>query len=167
MYNCNSYCTYTHSFYSFIHLIACSVAATFRLNLSHLCSFFWLFLKVTKGSLLKFGKEWWQCAPSFSKTHSFWRHLRRFHMKLVVMRFWCTSEANWIECALDAHWSCSHGITSKQIQSEYWWVWVLYIAAKSYTALENGISAYQDELKGCSETCPASTAGWAAIVRQI
>ena len=43
----------------------------------------------------------------------------------------------------------------------------VHIAAKGYTALENGISAYQDELKSCSETCPASTAGWAAIVRQI
>ena len=44
---------------------------------------------------------------------------------------------------------------------------VLYIAAKGYTALKNGISAYQDELKGSSETFPASTAGWVAIVRQI
>ena len=47
-------------------------------------------------------------------------NLRRFHMKLVVMRFRL----------------CSHGTTSKQIQSEYWWAWVLYIAAKGYTALE-------------------------------
>ena len=29
--------------------------------------------------------------------------LRRFHMKLVVMRFRCAFEANRIECALDAH----------------------------------------------------------------
>ena len=33
---------------------------------------------------------------------------------------WCASDAHpkWIE--LNAHRSCSHGITSKQIQSEYW-----------------------------------------------
>ena len=73
-----------------------------------------------------------------------------------LWRFWYASEVNRIECTLEAHWSCSHGITCKQIWSEYWWVWVLYIAAKGYTALENWISAYQDELTG-----------WEAIVHQI
>ena len=50
--------------------------------------------------------------------------LRRVHMKLVVIRFRCASEANRIECALDAHQSRSHGTTGKQIRSELWQAWV-------------------------------------------
>ena len=34
--------------------------------------------------------------------------LRPFHMALVLMRFRCASKPNRVECASDAHWSCSH-----------------------------------------------------------
>ena len=33
---------------------------------------------------------------------------RPFHMALVLMRFRCASKPNRVECASDAHWSCSH-----------------------------------------------------------
>ena len=35
-------------------------------------------------------------------------NLRPFHMALVLMRFRCASKPNRVECASDAHWSCSH-----------------------------------------------------------
>ena len=82
------------------------------------------------------------------------------HMKLIVLCFRCAPEVNQIECALDAHQSCSHGTTGtcKQIRR---WSWVSCIAAKGYKVLEKSIPAYWDHagrvIWGLS--CSCSTVG--------
>ena len=92
--------------------------------------------------------------------------LRRIHMKLIVIRFQCSSEANRIECTSDAHWSHSHGTTGNQIRSELWRAWVSQITAKGYKMLQESISVYKDTAGRCSEGRPTHVALRAACVRR-